>query len=686
MAFLLACSPLRAEADGTRGSELQLTDLAIPDTLGTIDSRFAGTSDHWVILIQDIHAHLTAQENISAIVDHLNSLYGIETFGIEGGWSKTKLFASNKLPQSKAKQMLARSLLEEEYITGPAYSGLFSPKPLKLIGIEDRELYMKNREVFLSHMAGREQAEQELDVLEKEMLALKTLLYGRDLAEFDKGLTAYRAGIKAEEFLPALIAAAENSAADLSDLDQVQHFQDIMAAAAALTREKLASEAKRLENLFGNSGRLNFEEILRSGKVPDEQLARYPEALKFKNALALSDALSHHAFGAQVDEAIERVKAKLIATPEEKDLDLRSERLQLAKKIILLRAVPADLTRAAKYKTEMQKDIGETGLSEAFKAGVSFYRLAKKRDSMFFKSITSQPLLAGNIAVVAGGFHTEGLTARLEKRNISYMIITPSLGKEPVPPDEALYFKRMAQDAAGRQTLSHIQNRFLLGSFDKGFVAGVGTLKETNNILKAVQTLLTAVAAGGVESAGGSKPSPALTSASFLAMQPARQKQMLEKWLEDFKSSKMPIVIAIRTSSLLELLKDPAGKAFWKSWVAPDKLTTVGELKDSDEYIDELLGMKAAVVRLKTETSDDIGILIEKKFLSGEIKKNVALIDADYKTDKFLTLPESPASLMLARLLLEGKFSGGITEELLGKVSALLTEIFEAQGLLEQSA
>ncbi|HXV27565.1 MAG TPA: hypothetical protein VD913_01230, partial [bacterium] len=135
---------------------LKVQDLAIPKTLGKIDERFTGQSQRWVIHIQDVHAHYTAQENIAAIVDQLNAVYGIKTVAMEGGWGSTSFPQSWGLPSSREKQMLARALLEDDFLSGPAYAALFSQSPINLIGIEDAGLYEENRKIYVEHLAERD--------------------------------------------------------------------------------------------------------------------------------------------------------------------------------------------------------------------------------------------------------------------------------------------------------------------------------------------------------------------------------------------------------------------------------------------------------------------------------------------------------------------------------------------------
>lgn len=667
-----------------------ITDFAVPEELGKIDSRFAGLSDQdsrRVLLIQDIHGHLPAQENIAAIIDHLNQLYGIDTFAVEGGWSKTKLPRSNRLKNSRAKQQLAQALLEEEYITGPFYSALFSSKPLKIIGVEDAKLYQENKKAFLSQINLREEAEPKISAEETRLKKLKQETYSPELLSFDAALALFREGRKADSFMPSLVPMAEKSGANFEDLDQVLLFKEILTAEKKLDREKLKNQAQRLVENFGNP-RLSFEEILRSGQVSPERLSRYPEILKFQEILALQDALSHHAFFEQIETLISRLKEKRIQNDNERSLDQEAERFSLIKKIVLLKAIPEDIKKASSQKEALRQNAGSAKLLNEFERGISFYQFALKRDAIFFNQITQNPLLSGNIAVVAGGFHTEGLTARLEKKGIPYMIITPSLGENTPEPNEELYIKRMRETlSASEQTLSHLANFPFTKRFDLGFIAGVNELGKTNNRLTAVQTTLTFQELDS--GTPGTEKSSALSVSDFMARTDEEQRSVVKEWLKIFEQpSSHRVIIGYKTPVLAKILKTAEGFSFFKNYIAPDRKTVLGELRqEEDEYLSELLGLKQPIrIAWNPEEDPDAAQVLFEKFRRGAEKPLIAFIDSTSTSRDLLVLPEHPASLMMARLLLENRIAGEITEVFLNRISKLITEIFEARGILEKSA
>ncbi|MDP3919625.1 MAG: hypothetical protein Q8R76_02315 [Candidatus Omnitrophota bacterium] len=468
---------------------LTLDNLAIPETLGKIQERFVGSRNRWVIHIQDIHAHFAAQENIAAIVDHLNAVYGIQTVAVEGAWKSASFPKSWALPSSREKQMLARALLEDDYITGPVYSALFSQTPVTLHGIEDATLYDQNREIYIAHLNKREAIIALLQQHQEKLVAAKKEVYNGDLQSFDSQLSKFREGEAAGAFIPSLISWAQNREVALDHLDQILLFIQIMAIEATLDKKKLASEAGRLMQAHKGS-RLSFEEILRSSKIPEDKLEFYPETIKYLQLMNLQDQISLADFFAQIEMAITRLKEKLFRTDEERKLDARSEAFALSKKIILFHATPEVLNTHSSLEAEVAEEAGRGGLTEALNLGLAFYEIAKTRDAVFFEETTTRPELQGDIAVIAGGFHTEGLSQKFRQADISYIVISPDLSGQA--PDEALYFKRLQEAAPRDQTLAAILKPLLNADrFDEGYVRAVPLLTRDRDIFKAKKAVET---------------------------------------------------------------------------------------------------------------------------------------------------------------------------------------------------
>ncbi|MCM8776264.1 MAG: hypothetical protein NC930_07970 [Candidatus Omnitrophica bacterium] len=633
------------EAPAREVNSLLLRDLAIPKSLGKIEERHIGTQSRWIIHIQDVHAHLVAQENIAAILDHLNALYGIKTVALEGGWSATSLPKSWALPTSREKQMLARALLEDDYITGPVYAALFSPTPIMLVGIEDKILYETNRQIYVKHLSQRHQTQTQVEAYEKKIKAEKMTVYGPDLKSFDDALLNFREGEKAETFLPSLIPWTASKGIAIEDLDQLQIFKQVMEASRDIQKELLESEAKRLELAYKREG-LHFEELVRSGKIPDEKLEFYPETQKFIKLLKIQDKLSHRRFFAQIEEASKRLKDKLFQSEEEKLLDQKSERFGIAKKIILFQATPEDLKKFQAFHLDVRADIADAGLTDALELGLQFYDVAVERDKIFFEKIISHPDLAGNIAVVTGGFHTEGLSDQLDSAGFSYIVLSPDLANES--PDEKLYFERLSEILPQSQTLSDLRNK-ANKRFDRAFARAASELRTTRDIRRAMEVVKTYEIGPPTQ-----RQKPPEEFRPFTSLQRQEQSKAIRTAAESVSTANAPVWLFTRAATLNRLFQESPllAKTLWNLAVSNEANKIVLLYEDIGEILN-IEGIENPNVQRMRESDFD-RVLGQRKFEGARAKKLIAVMAADYAKPNYVLLDEHVISLLLFRPLVEG--------------------------------
>ncbi|HXV28429.1 MAG TPA: hypothetical protein VD913_05630, partial [bacterium] len=407
-----------------------------------------------------------------------------------------------------------------------------------------------------------------VDGVQKSIVDRKKAVFNPELQSFDLALTDFREGKKADKFLPSLLQMAQANGVDLADLDQVMLFEQTLVAEKALSKEKLDSEAQRLMQSFKRN-RLSFEELLRSGKIPADKLEAYPESKQYLALMHLQDQIDHREFFSQIDEAISRVKERLFTSDEEKALDARSERFLLAKKIILFQATPDDLKAYEVQQSEIDSEIASDGLSEPLNLGLGFYEIAKKRDKIFFEKITSDERLGGDIAVVTGGFHTEGLSEKMKEAGISYAVVTPDLANEA--PNEKLYFQRLQQNMVSMQTLSEMRNRIFATTpenqevtvFDSAFPLAVIRIQETKNIREGTSLIENAFSEGaaltgpGIRRAAVAGLAPGITDQDFINFTPQERLEAFQRWADSSEKSETSIFLVLEGKSLTEALQDP---------------------------------------------------------------------------------------------------------------------------------
>lgn len=659
-------------AGQTQNALLPLANLAIPPSLGKMEERFQGTGSRWIIYIQDVHAHLTAQENIAAILEHLNTLYGIRTVALEGAWSATSFPKTWALPVSREKQMLARALLEDDYLTGPAYAAIFSPIPFNLIGMEDKDLYEQNRKIYLEHLAKRVDIAARIDTLKKNIEQTKTSVFNPNLAAFDAILQKFRTGDKPEKFIPALLDWTQRERVNIQDLQQMSIFKELLEAEKSIAKEKLKSEAERLLKESGHP-RLSLEELLKSGTLTGEKLKFYPETQKYSKLLELQGRLSYHAFFGELEEAVRRLKEKLFANGEERRLDARSEKLFTAKKILLFEATPEDIKFFEAAKPDFLSDLEPAGLGDALGLALRFYGIVQKRDQIFFDKLNSDKRFEGNVAVVTGGFHTQGLSQRLAQAGISYMVITPDLGNEPA--NDSLYRQRLSGDSLQRQTLSELRDR--LATIDDGFGRGVEQLRTTKNIRAAVQTVLS------FREALPAEPEKTPEDFSFLQAQPEKRLAIVRDYLKMVRTGTETVIIVIKASTLKELFNDRVAMAVWQNEILSQRKNTIVILQDIDELLTESIGGKAVVKRVTGKKLDTV--VAKELTKQADKKKLIGVIDAGYANRNVLVLPPNPVTLLLIRPMLEygdSRIAAG-NPEILALVHQLLVEIYSREGILK---
>ena len=499
----LGPSLLRAEVGASRSDiSLPLSDLAVPESLGKVQERFSGTSTRTILQIQDVHAHALAQQNIASILERLRTVFGIETAALEGAWCTTALPKSHALPTSREKQLLSMTLVEDDLISGPAYAAIMSPSPITLVGIEEMALYEKNRSFFLAHLSKTSEITEKLQLYGTSLQALQRSSWPPELLSLATAVGAFRETSDLGKFFPLLLKNAEMQNVDVSDMAQIGLLRDILTLEKTFEKERLDQEIKQVIRKYQGSP-WTLEELIRGGKIPAEEIGLYPEIKKLARLYKMRDELSVKELSVQIETLTGRVLEKLFRAPEEKALWEKTERFYLAKKILLLEASPGDLKLYARESSSLETELAVSGLSETLALSLEFYETVKKRDQIFFDKIMSDPALAGNIAVVTGGFHTDGLSERFREAGISYITIAPDLGGETA--NVKLYNERMAAstgqhprqsqallptskpgfDPVERQTLSELQNS--IAGIDERFLEALKVLFQTKDVRKAVR-------------------------------------------------------------------------------------------------------------------------------------------------------------------------------------------------------
>jgi len=488
----------------------------------TLKEIHHGPNGQFIIHIQDAHSNFSGQESLASAIDEMMSKYGISLILTEGASKEATLDPIKKMaPSKEICKRVARSFLLQGKIAGEEYLNLVSDHPMKIMGIEDRALYLESIENYGALSDKREDILRYLVLIGRALNKLKAKLYPPELLIYEK--QDQKEGF--ESNFKELIAIAQNSRVDLTDLPNVQKLLALQAKEkqmdfnaanieqAALVeeisqkgaREDFLSQLQKVNraknqkvsqfSFFQNTFRIASEKGVSLQKYPN--LVRYGDYLKEFSDLDLEGVLD------ELTKAEERVYASLLSDKNARlvrSIDRYVKLLNTAYNIRMstkdfkfFEANEPDFATAA-YLAFINRRLIEYGffddlvpykslLDEGKKSLVAFYESVDQRDMAFIHN-TERILndAKQNIAVlIAGGYHTSHLTKLLKQNGYSYAVLTPAVTSET---DQAKYEKLLlspVRKKVAKVESIHGESRRRDRSLDE-FEKGPVRIKKTDNV------------------------------------------------------------------------------------------------------------------------------------------------------------------------------------------------------------
>ncbi len=476
-----------------------LETLKISDHLGSVKEIFlqqekAGASPA-VIQIQDSHANKEAQTQIAKILQQVTnspSFEGIDSVliaveGAAGPLSPKEFFGH---PDKKIEAQLTEIFLDEGKIAGSELFALNARKKIELFGIEDRQLYTQNLQVFQQAHAIKEKYLPQVKEIKKAVSQLQAFIYPKPLLDLVMAHQHYTDGdLSFKDYLQLL---AKNQFS-LAHYPQSAQALEVFALEEKIDFKKVDKERryffKELENRLVGEEREHFIEktfLFRLGQSSSLEYYRYlrqlvarqfmaPQAVleRYPNLFLYIDSLEEHAgidgplLYAEVEALTQELKqawftdlavaeldqldASLALLLKLLSLEMTREELQLLKKKpFVLSDWQTQLDTAAWEKPQVKKEVAAlqqelqalSKLFEELPLFEQFYQLALKRDHALSNNLMK--LIAARktqlVFLIAGGFHTDGIKQILAEKGISYAVISPRLVRAV---DPSIYLQRM---------------------------------------------------------------------------------------------------------------------------------------------------------------------------------------------------------------------------------------------------
>ena len=449
--------------------------IKLSPAFGKIQTWHKGKRGRLIVHIQDAHTNVSAQENVSKLLEELIQRYKLKTVFVEGGTRDDSLTYLRPMASSRPRGQVAKKYLMQGELNGAEYLNLTSDYAMSIQGVEEASLYEKNLKTYAGIFTHRAEALAYLGQIEARAEKLKRHFYPAELFEFDtfirgfhskeNNFTEYHAllldhasrqGINLQGFPNFLTLKGLKEKEDAIDFRAANEEQARLVA----TFYRDAEDRREIENLTEHLAKLKlqtynplgfYERLLEKARAqhtgPDEyaNLAKYADYLKVFSSLemekllaetsqlermiyagALKDTDAFYLY--EISRHVDTLKGlfSLQVSKEnfteylEKAVDVRFETLVylafLNRKLYDLGRY-GDVLRFARIIDDNKKDVEE------------FYKTAEARDAVFLEKALRH-MDANNLSIAAlitGGYHTPNLKSLMEKNGVSYVVVAPNV-------------------------------------------------------------------------------------------------------------------------------------------------------------------------------------------------------------------------------------------------------------------
>ncbi|MFA6600971.1 MAG: hypothetical protein WCU74_08180, partial [Candidatus Omnitrophota bacterium] len=431
--------------------------VAVPETMGEVSQLFKGTSPQTVILVQDAHAIADAQANIQSLIEYFEKEYGLGLIGLEGAASQLDPQIFKSFPDRERLKKVMKETMDSAELVGSVAAAIMSDQAASYHGIEDWDTYEEGIGLFLAADQKREGVAAQLKSVALDLSAKKERLYSPELLEIDRTMESFQdngsslmevlkklAAVKAPEKgteLEAMLAESAVGGDEQASFD-VEIRRGAREVQSALRAKAGSEEGRNSLRAFESQ----YQQYQTSQVTPQAFMLFLKEtaaaaAVEIKASQALHHATARQKkirdlkgtkFFEDFTAYAKGVKESLFRNDDERRLDEAAASLGLLKQMNDLELDHDGWTRFLSWAAGEGAPLPGIG-PEDFQLHKAFYENTEKRDQAFIRNLTA--LMQGKkektALVVAGGFHTEGLTARLKEKNISYLLVMPKIGNVP---------------------------------------------------------------------------------------------------------------------------------------------------------------------------------------------------------------------------------------------------------------
>lgn len=455
-------------------------NITIPVEYGETTEILHNKGKPLIINLQDYHCHYQAQKQIAYISEELIVNAGLKLIMVEGNSKDASLKHLRSMATRERRIEVAEDYLKRGMISGEEYLDIISEYDFKPLGIEDKELYMKNLDAFLEIDAFRKEAIGIVDSFRMVIGNLKAKVYSNNVYEVDKKRKECEGGkITFNEYGKYLLKLAHKK--DIAFGFPVNNIKRII---------RVAGFEKEIDFDIVNRERDSLINSL-SKKLSDEELARllfkvgefknkrinatdfhnylqqlphgnwkkeYPEFSKYVEYLNVSSGIDVLGLFNELDRIEDTITDRMFKNDNEKKLWKYARNVEILYAFYALELIPdkyeyfksnPEEFKIPEWQAILDRMVRKYKLTKTVPQDVSllvdkmdrvdnFYRLAIERDYVFVKKIKGymKQENADIGVLITGGFHSAQLSKLIYDAGYSFMTVLPVVTELT---DEELY-------------------------------------------------------------------------------------------------------------------------------------------------------------------------------------------------------------------------------------------------------
>jgi hypothetical protein len=413
-----------------------------------------------VVHIQDVHEHQEAQLNISALINDVVQTGAVTLVGLEGAVGAFDLAPYRSFPNKTVINDVADFMVQEHMIGGGEHAGWTAEKTPTLWGVEELGIYLKNINSFKDALPAQQRVQDRIKNWQFRLAQVKPAVFSAKLKNFDDNQARFRAGtLSLPEFMdllgntgkvqasqyPSLVAFQKCLVMEKSlNFSLVEKDRGILVK--QLTQALSEKEISQLvqQTLLYRAGKMShgayYDSLQTFCERKGVSFAKFPAMAAYIKYVLAAEQIQPEILLNELDAIQVDVASSLVRTPEEQAVHDLSQDLIRLTSLAEFKMSPRDWAdyerhRARILDTATRMDRlapgGDPYGGDLLKDLVpfeGFCQAALARDKTLIENLLAK-MEEGNqkaAVLLAGGFHTVGMTDLLQKNKVSYVVFTPT--------------------------------------------------------------------------------------------------------------------------------------------------------------------------------------------------------------------------------------------------------------------